>query len=197
MKNVIIIGTNGVTKTFSVNSLVWGEIRQELENQGYDFPENTKATLVRVGGVASAANLGLNDASVLPENGNNYLIAITQEKMKGAVETNFSLEEINEMAHREVISTLKLIRIEAKDEGQDELYDLIPNNYSSLNSSDAKNLLSEVWQFINQEEVEDNSEVQSSQLSEVFKKLNNLNARVLRIEEELLIPSEEFLNTLS
>ncbi len=197
MKNVIIIGTNGVTKTFSVNSLVWGEIRQELENQGYDFPENTKATLVRVGGVASAANLGLNDASVLPENGNNYLIAITQEKMKGAVETNFSLEEINEMAHREVISTLKLIRIEARDEGQDELYDLIPNNYSSLNSSDAKNLLSEVWQFINQEEVEDNSEVQSSQLSEVFKKLNNLNARVLRIEEELLIPSEEFLNTLS
>lgn len=197
MKNVIIIGTNGVPRTFSVNSLIWGEIRQKLENEGYDFPENTKATLVSIGGVASAANLGLNDASILPENGNNYLIAITQEKMKGAVETNFSLEEINEMAHREVISTLKLIRIEARDEGQDELYDLIPNNYSSLNSSDAKNLLSEVWQFINQEEVEDNSEVQSSQLSEVFKKLNNLNARVLRIEEELLIPSEEFLNTLS
>lgn len=197
MKNVIIIGTNGVTKTFSVNSLVWGEIRQELENQGYDFPENTKATLVRVGGVASAANLGLNDASVLPENGNNYLIAITQEKMKGAVETNFSLEEINEMGHREVISTLKLIRMEAREEGQDDLYNLIPNNYSSLNSSDAKNLLYQVWWFINQEEVEDNSEVQSSQLNEVVAKLRNLNERVLRIEGELLIPSEEFLNTLS
>jgi len=194
MKRVIILGTDGRANSFNVSSNVWSEIYSEIVSQGYEFPENTKATLVRVGGVAASANFILQDNSVLPENATNYLIAITQEKMKGAVETNFSLGEINEMSHREVISTLKLIRMEAKEEGEIDLYDMIPNNYSSFNSSDAKNLLNEVWLFINQEEV--NAEISSSEISDIFKRLDNLSVRVLKIEEELLIPSEEFLNTL-
>lgn len=193
MKNVIIIGTNGINKSFQVSSLIWGEIRTELENLGYDFPDNVKATLVRVGGIAAASNLGLSDNSVLPENGNNYLIALTQEKMKGAAETEFDRNEIDDMSHREVISTLKGLRLEAKEDGDDDLSNMIPANYSSLNAIDAKNLLREVWDYINQEE---EVETSSADLSKLQRQINNLNERVLRIESELLIPSEEFLNTL-
>lgn len=197
MKNVIIIGTNGINKSFQVSSLIWGEIRTELENLGYDFPDNVKATLVRVGGIAAASNLGLSDNSVLPENGNNYLIALTQEKMKGAAEAEFDRDEIDDMLHREVISTLKGLRLEAKANGDDDLFNMIPANYSSLNATDAKNLLREVWDYvwgyINQEE---EVETSSADLSKLQRQINNLNERVLRIESELLIPSEEFLNTL-
>ena len=182
MINAIIIQTNGETLPFEFSSTNWKTCVEEMGG----MPSNTKATLVRVAGTTQGRNLELNSESVLPAGGTSYLIAFTQDKMKGAYELDFSADDVAEMSHREMVMTCKELRASGNDSVKS-----IVGDYTRDTSDTLRNKLYEVIKSLT---VDTTTTSTSDVTREEF---DVLKARVLAVETEFLMPTPEVLGSIA
>jgi hypothetical protein len=181
-----IIGTNGVKQNFSFTSRLW----EDCVSQMGGLPPNTKATLVRVGN--QVKNYGLNPNTELPEGNGGYLIALTQERMKGAVDVYFTAEDVADMAHREMVTTCRDLRTQALNTDNNSVLELL-GNYTNKTTHELRNVLFEVVKMFT---VVEDTIINNTDVAELQKSVKKLEERVLRIETIFAIPSEEFIATL-
>lgn len=194
MINVIVILTNGRNVAITSNSLNWSDIKSQLQSQhSVDF-QNVSVKLVRANGIqqGGASNLTLEDNSVLPSGASSYVIALTQAKMKGALELEYSLEDVADMTYRELIATIKLLKMEALDENNDDVLEII-GNYSHATVEGLRNILRSIYNYVASENDSDDSQVGGAIVDNLQRQITDLQQRITDIETHLLIPTKEVL----
>ena len=194
MINVIVILTNGRNIAISSNSLNWADIKSQLQSQyNVDF-ENVAVKLVRANGIqqGGASNLTLENNSVLPSGASSYVIALTQDKMKGALELDYSSQDIVDMSYRELVATVKLLKMQAIEESNNEVLELI-GNYSHATVQGLKDILTSIYNHVANVNYLNNLGDNGAIVDNLQRQITDLNQRITDIEEHLLIPSTDVL----
>lgn len=193
MVEILFLSTRTSPVKLETSSNNWNEVEKEALKAGVDF-KDMKATLVR--SRKQPYGVVLEKDSLLPTGEGNLIIQLTQVKMKGAVDYDlvFTSDDVKTMTYRELRKTLREIRKTADEHRDQHILSLI-GNYTHDTIEELKEKLDTVYRELTKTP-STNFEDFVRKVQVLQEEVKRLKERVLLIEKENNIFSEELVNSL-